>query len=115
MLSFIIAASASAPNRFGASIAEARNTAESAIIPLENRLDALELACASMWELLKATTGLDDAQLMSKIHEVDASDGKVDRKLKVESAPCPSCKRPALVRNARACSWCGADLGKGPF
>jgi len=101
--------------RYGATVGEARNAAEESILPLEHRIESLELACAGMWELLKQMSNVTDDQLIAKIREIDAKDGKVDGKITRGSLECPACGRQSLVRNATKCTWCGADLQRAPF
>lgn len=41
----------------GATAADARLAAESVVMPLESRIEHLELACAGLWTLLKKKHG----------------------------------------------------------
>ena len=77
---------------------------------LEHRLDALELACAGMWLLLKNKYGATDDELVEAIHAVDARDGQIDGKSTPARAVCPRCGRPALTRQSDKCLWCGAHF-----
>ena len=115
MLPYILSGYSIGPIRYGTTTGEARLTAEEAIMPLEHRVESLELACAGMWELLKQTTGLDDEKLVAKIKDIDVKDGRVDGKISAGVQICPACGRQSLVRNAKLCTWCGADLGRPPF
>jgi hypothetical protein len=94
----------------GLSSSDARNIASDAMMPLEQRLDELELGFAAIWRLLKNQYQLTDEQLIRAMQEIDASDGAQDGKISRGQRQCPSCKRQALLRYGRKCSWCGADL-----
>lgn len=89
--------------------------AESAIIPLESRLDHLELACAGLWCLLKTKHGYTDEDLIDAIQQVDAADGNLDGKIGHISKTCPHCQRRLLSRDSPKCSWCGGDLAVSPL
>lgn len=93
-----------------------RSAAESVVMPLERRVDSLELACSAMWELLKDQHGFTDEQLTVKMQELDARDGRIDGEITPESEEkCPSCGRSVLTKRGPKCLWCGADLPRGPF
>ena len=81
----------------------------------EMRLDALELACAGLWRLLKEHHGYTDDQLVAWIEHVDAEDGKKDGKRTVRGETCPQCNRPALTRAKGQCLWCGAAMRRQPL
>ena len=94
----------------------AEAVAEGAVIPIEQRLDSLELACAGMWNLLKTKYDLTDEELIASIREVDARDGKLDGRLGIDpNETCPSCNRKVLLRRGAHCAWCGETLNRSPF
>ena len=99
----------------GVTPTEAANTAERVIMPIDNRLQHLELACAGLWELLKSKHGYTDADLMAAIQTVDSRDGVVDGKVGHASQTCPHCHRKVLTRNNSKCGWCGGDLMAAPL
>ena len=82
----------------------------SQLMAIRSRLDALELACAGLWELLKSRAGFTDEEIAGFIREVDLRDGKLDGKDSSPSAFCPSCSRRLLGRGHKKCLWCGAEL-----
>lgn len=82
---------------------------------LEMRVDALELACAGLWRLLREHHGYTDEQLVDWIEHVDAEDGKSDGRRTVRADPCPQCNRPALARAKGKCLWCGAEVKRTPL
>jgi hypothetical protein len=94
----------------GVTSGEVRRSAESAVMPIEHRLDYLELACAGLWNLLKAKHGYTDEELVASIQEVDARDGNVDGKIGRASRDCPHCHRKLLTRDSPKCAWCGGAL-----
>ena len=98
-----------------ASQTDVRGKVASAVLPLETRLDYLELACAGLWKILKERHGYSDDELVSAIQEVDARDGKVDGKVSRVARACPHCQRTLLTRDAPRCSWCGGTLGHRPL
>jgi hypothetical protein len=48
---------------------------------LEQRYERMKLVTAALWQLLKAHTGLTDADLKQYIEKVDLADGKLDGKI----------------------------------
>jgi hypothetical protein len=82
---------------------------------LEMRVDALELACAGLWRLLKEHHGYTDEQLVAWVDHVDQEDGKKDGKRTVKGSVCPHCGRPALTRARGKCLWCGAEVPRDPL
>lgn len=73
---------------------------------LQQKVDQLVLACMAMWSLLKDKTGLTEQELIQKIQEIDLSDGRLDGKVRVNVATCPSCGR-AMSRTHGRCLFCG--------
>jgi hypothetical protein len=72
------------------------------------------LVMEAMWQLLRESAGVTDAQLQAKVRELDLADGKLDGKVSRPPAVCPDCKRTTSRRNRR-CIYCGTDLGEGTF
>jgi len=70
------------------------------------RVDQLLLVCAAMWELLAERAGVTEADLVTKIAEIDARDGVADGKITFSPVPCPQCQRPIFARQKR-CLYCG--------
>lgn len=81
---------------------------------LENRYERMRLVNAALWQLLKAHTGLTDADLKQYIEKVDLADGKLDGKIdrKGGAMDCPSCKR-RILKSAVVCPWCSTRLKAG--
>lgn len=99
----------------GSAARAAHGAVDQAMIPVESRIDALELACAAMWDLLKKKGGLTDDELIRAIEEVDGRDGKVDGKMRPVNESCPNCNRRLVTKSRKACVWCGAALKASPF
>ena len=90
--------------------AKSRNAEQATRVQeLEFRLERLALACQAMWELLRQTTGLTEAQLLAKISEVDLRDGKKDGRITARRVSCPSCGRTGTSRGKK-CIYCGTTL-----
>jgi hypothetical protein len=84
---------------------------------LEQRYERMTLVTNALWQLLKAHTGLTDADLKKYIEKVDLSDGVRDGKVtRTKGAmDCPHCSRRVL-KSATVCAWCGGKLTSGdPF
>jgi DNA-directed RNA polymerase subunit RPC12/RpoP len=81
---------------------------------LEMRYERMRLVTAALWQLLKAHTGLSDADLKEYIEKVDLSDGKLDGKIarKGSAMDCPSCSR-RILKSAVVCPWCSKRLRSG--
>jgi hypothetical protein len=84
---------------------------------LEQRYERMSLVTNALWQLLKAHTGLTDADLKKYIETVDLSDGIRDGKMARNKGAmdCPKCSRRVL-KSATVCAWCGETLTSGdPF
>lgn len=79
---------------------------------LERMVEGLNLANMAMWSMLKEKFNVTDEQLLRRIHEIDASDGKLDgRHRPVKSAPsaCVHCSRP-VSKGRPTCIYCGKSV-----
>ena len=78
--------------------------------------ERLYLVVQAMWELLKDKAGLTDADLDTKVQEIDMRDGRLDGLDSTQTDPlkCSQCGRTILSGQAQ-CSWCGALAECGPF
>ncbi|MBV6459022.1 MAG: hypothetical protein HONBIEJF_02161 [Fimbriimonadaceae bacterium] len=101
--------------RMGPSYTEVSDRIEIAVDEVADRVDALQLSCAAMWELLGEKLGVTDDQLIAKMQEIDARDGNEDGRMFSAEEVCPECKRRLLIRARDICSWCGHMLGEKPF
>ena len=76
---------------------------------LEFTVNRIALACQAMWELLRASSGVTDDELLAKMHEVDLRDGTEDGRMTTKIIYCAKCGKPSNTRHAR-CMYCGAEL-----
>ncbi|MBI1335130.1 MAG: hypothetical protein JST12_19850 [Armatimonadetes bacterium] len=90
--------------------ADARMIAEETTLILEKRIEALELSCAALAQLLKDKFNVTEDEVLKAIHDVDARDGVVDGKITQAARVCPNCHRKVLTRNPTKCAWCGGNL-----
>lgn len=84
---------------------------------LEQRYERMTLVTNALWQLLKAHTGLTDADLKKYIEQVDLADGVRDGKVtrRTGAMDCPHCSRRVL-KSASVCAWCGGKIASGdPF
>lgn len=87
----------------------ARSKAENlsfTIRSIEEKIDQMALKCQAMWELLRDTTGLTDADIEEKICDVDLRDGILDGKITKTGQKCHSCDRTISAKHNR-CLYCG--------
>ena len=89
--------------------------AKRSVRSLEDRLDRLTLVNMAMWSLLKDKLGLTEEDLISRMVEIDISDGRPDGKVTVGVRKCGKCGRVLSPRH-RKCLYCGAaDLRATAF
>jgi len=81
---------------------------------LEARLDRAELVCEALWTLMRDKLGVTDEQLISRINDIDLSDGKLDGKVRKAAVACPKCHRQVGARFAK-CMYCGQPVPKDLF
>ncbi len=79
------------------------------IAALKRHTERLSLACQAMWELVRERTGLTEEEIEVKILEIDARDGRIDRKIATRHLACPSCGKPTNSKRT-ICVLCGAPL-----
>ncbi len=79
------------------------------IADLKRHSERLSLACQAMWELVRERTGLTEDEIETKILEIDARDGRIDRKIATRQLVCPSCGKPTNSRRT-TCVLCGVPL-----
>ena len=78
---------------------------------LEQRHERMRLVTVALWQLLKAHTGLTDADLRQYIEKVDLADGKLDGKItrNAGAMDCRHCNR-RILKTAVICPWCSKRL-----
>ena len=83
--------------------------AEDRIRELEFTLHRMALASQAMWELVRETTGITEAQLLARMTEIDLRDGQKDGRMSPQVLTCPQCQRPVSSKIPR-CMYCGTDV-----
>ncbi len=74
---------------------------------LQRHVERLSLASQAMWELLQQWAGITEAELETKMIEIDARDGRIDGKMGTAPINCPSCGR-TTSSTRDTCVMCGA-------
>lgn len=74
---------------------------------LKKHVERLSLASQAMWEILRNSIGFTEADLETKILEIDARDGRIDGKINTPPINCHSCGRTTSSRRD-TCVMCGA-------
>ena len=80
---------------------------------LKERLEHLQLALQSMWDLLREKTGLTDQDLRQKIADNVLTREGEEGKFPKEALICQSCGRPISSRR-KICLYCGTKSTDGP-
>ena len=94
--------------------ADAR-THEASLADLNTRFERLALVTQSVWELLSERAHVTEAELVAKMHEVDARDGARAGRASGPSRPCPKCGH-VVAASRSTCLYCGASLSlSAPF
>lgn len=77
---------------------------------LEEKVDALALACQSLWEIVRETTNFSEDHLLARMEQIDLRDGKADGKMSPIGQACPQCGRKTSRRRDQ-CIYCGETSG----
>jgi hypothetical protein len=78
-------------------------------------IERLFLITAALWTLLKEKHEYTDDDLVRRIEEIDALDGRIDGRIaKMERPDCPQCHRKQ-VGPLPVCLYCGAKVARDPF
>ena len=96
--------------------AQARDEAAQRVaIELDEKINRLALICRAIFELLQPSSGISEAQLAAKIHEIDERDGAADGRMTPRGQVCPKCGATMSPRFGR-CLFCGyQDPSASPF
>lgn len=78
---------------------------------LEAKIDGLSLISQALWELVRERTQLDDQDMLAKVKEIDARDGRVDGRITGLPGECAQCNRPTHSRQS-ACMYCGCPIAR---
>lgn len=82
------------------------NTQPAESSTVRDRVERMALVNAAMWSLISDKLGITAEELMAKIREIDATDGRQDGKISSTAQNCPKCNR---VMNSVTgnCLYCG--------
>lgn len=73
---------------------------------LEGNVDRLTLITQALWEVLQTKVGVEEAELVSLIEEIDLRDGKLDGKITKVPQKCEKCNQSVSVKT-NMCFYCG--------
>jgi len=88
---------------------EAADQLRSEVSDLKRKTEALTIASQALWELVRAHTGLTDADILAKMQEIDLRDGKPDGKITGTLVHCHACRRGTHSKR-KLCMYCGELL-----
>ncbi len=82
------------------------NTQPAESTVLRDKVERMALVNAAMWSLISDKLGITADELMAKIREVDAMDGRADGKISSNAKSCPKCNR-IMNSTTGNCLYCG--------
>jgi len=89
----------------------AKSVAEQSSREMQHRVDALVLANAAMWSIMSEKLGVTEAQLIQRMRDLDAADGRIDGRAGPSKSSCKACRREVVPRNG-LCIYCGAKVAE---
>jgi hypothetical protein len=81
--------------------------AKADIEELRQAIDKLLLITRALWEIIAASQGFSDDDLINKVDEIDLRDGVRDGKVRANIRTCASCRR-VLPAGREKCIYCGS-------
>jgi hypothetical protein len=81
------------------------------IYDLEFSVQRMALTSQALWEILRSSLGITEAELLAKIHEIDLRDGKNDQRMSAQLTTCPTCRKTLNSKHSR-CLYCGEPVQK---
>lgn len=82
---------------------------------LRQEIERLLILNEAMWTLLQKKLGLEDADLIREMVQIDMRDGKLDGKVAATGPEaCPACGR-TLFKHRPRCLYCGELVPPKPF
>lgn len=81
---------------------------------LEKTLSKVELQNQVLWELVRDSLKLTDADLKMRMKEIDLRDGVEDGKITTVPLSCPKCQRVSSSQHWK-CMYCGMDFEEGCY
>ena len=109
----MMAGSLAANIEAGAAGRQARSAAADVHV-LENRLDRALLATEALWSIVREKLGVSEEELITRINDIDLSDGALDGKVRKKPVSCPKCHRTISPRFNK-CMYCGQPVMQDPF
>jgi hypothetical protein len=102
----------SAADRAATTAAEVRRENEW----LRRDVEKLFLISRALWTLLQDQHGYTEDQLVQRIQDIDALDGRLDGRMAKErmQPDCPHCGRK-LIGKRPMCLYCGGEVTVNPF
>ncbi len=84
------------------------------VAEMAQRLDRTLLACEAMWTIMRDKLDLTDAELITRINDIDLSDGALDGQVRKTAVACPKCGK-AISRRVPQCMYCQQPILHDPF
>jgi hypothetical protein len=81
---------------------------------LEKKLGRLELKNQVLWELVRDSLKLTDADLKVRMREIDLRDGVEDGAITTVPMRCPQCQRVSSSQHWK-CLYCGLEFEEGSY
>ena len=84
---------------------------------LQHRVEVMALANQALFEILRDRLGITEQEVIYRMAEIDASDGRKDGKMSANArvVTCRQCGRPVSTKRLR-CIYCGEMVTEGhPF
>ncbi len=91
----------------------ARREASRQVQELSDRLDKIVMVMHAMWTLLSQRTNVTEAELLTRITEIDAQDGAMDGRITRQPVKC-SCGATVCMKFHR-CLFCGKEYRGSGF
>lgn len=104
---------AQAPRSYG-STNTMDKTLRTKVKGLEKKLARVELRNQVLWELVRDSLKLTDADLKARMKEIDLRDGVEDGAITTVPLRCPKCQRVSSSQHWK-CLYCGLDFEEGAY
>ena len=96
---------------------EARSKASDArrqVEALTARVDRMMLVCEALWTFVRERLNVTEEELVTRVNDIDLSDGKLDGKVRQDAVTCPRCGRK-IARRFTQCMYCEQPMVHDPF
>ena len=81
---------------------------------LEKKVAKLEIRQAVLWELVRDSLKLSEADMKARLKEMDLRDGVDDGKISNVPLRCPQCQRVSSSQHWK-CMYCGLQFEEGAY